>query len=104
MIVADGSGDGDALRLELLGGALAGLVAAAGHEADAVVPRVSGVASSASSSLASVADIGRFGGDELGVGDDRVAIGRVELVPVVPRFELGDRLVLRGRRAARRAG
>ena len=42
------------------------------------------------------ADIGWFGRDELGVGDDRVAIGRVELVPVLPSFEFGDRLVLGG--------
>ena len=97
-------GDGDTLRFKLLGGSLAGLVAAAGHEAEAVAPCGQRRGVECLEELGFSADIGWFGGDELGVGDDRVAIGCVELLPVLPRFELGDRLALGGRRAPRRAG
>ena len=93
-----------ALGLELLGGTLAGLIAAAGDEADAVLPGAERRGVERLEQLDLGADIGRLGGDELGVDDDRFAIGRVELRPLVPRFELGDGLALRVGELARRAG
>ena len=78
-------------RLELLGGPLTCLVAAAGDEADPVGPRAEGDGVERFEQLRLGAHVRRRRRDELRLGDDGVTIGGVELVPLWPCFELGDR-------------
>ena len=86
-----------------LSGALPGLVAPAGHEADAVLPCAERCGVEHLEQLGVGADIGRLGRDELGVGDDRVSVGGIELGPLVPGFQLFDGGALASVRAPRLA-
>ena len=90
----EGGGRGldlDALRLELLGGPLTGLVAAAVDERDPVGPRAEGDGVERFEQLGLGAHVRRRRRDELRLGDDGVTVGGVELVPLWPCLELGDR-------------
>ena len=80
----------DAFGPEMFEYALSGLNSAAGNEADAVLPctercRVKGL-----QQLRIGRDVGRILGHELGVVNDGISIGGVELGPRLPGFQFAD--------------